>query len=493
MVAELYENLKTGENPRKNLIALKQELKEERSCRELSELLEGDYSYLTGLLQHTDAKVRGNAALVLGKLKQNENVAAIYDAYVRETKLFIKSSYLDALAELDISDCRPQLEERLKELESCSPKQEEEKHIREELASLRKLLKAERDRSRHKFQGYDETYGLILTTGNDYQEITAKQIKGGKVTILKNGVRVITSHIKPILQIPTYREMLFLLNAKKVEMEPGRTARALAESNLLDILKKAHNDEGGFYFRLGIHGRMPLEARGDFIKKCAFKLEKDTGYQLRNSVSDYELEIRLMECKDGTFLPLVKLYTFEEERFFYRKNTVSTSIRPCQAALLAALAKPYMMKYAKVLDPFCGVGTMLIERDRVCPARVMYGIDSFGQAIEGARENAHLAGKEINYINRDFFDFRHRELFDEIITNMPDRGKKEKKEQDLLYNEFFDAAGRHLTDDGKIIMYSNEKNFVKKYLRLHKEYQLIQEYSMDEKGIYHLFIIEKRA
>lgn len=493
MVAELYENLKTGENPRKFLIAIKQELKEEHSRRELLDILQGDYSYLLGLLQHTEPKVRGNAAIVLGRLKQNENTAAIYDAYARETKLFIRSNYLDALAELDITNYRPDLEKRMQELESYSPGQEEEKHIREELASLRKLLKAGQISHRHKFQGYDATYGLILTTGSNYQEITARQIKGGKVTILKNGVRVITSHIKPILQIPTYQEMLFLLNTKKTEMKPKQTAKALAESNLLDMLKKAHNDAGSFYFRLEIHGRMSLEERSDFIKKCAYALEQETGYQLRNSTSDYELAIRLMECKDSMFFPLVKLYTFEEKRFFYRKNTIATSIRPCQAALAVALAKPYMMEHARVLDPFCGVGTMLIERDRICPAKVMYGIDSFGQAIAGARENTHLAGKEINYINRDFFAFHHRELFDEIITNMPDKGKKDKKEQDLMYGKFFGSAGKHLTNGGKIIMYSNEKNYVKKYLRLHGEYHLIQEYSMDGKGIYYLFIIEKRV
>ena len=39
------------------------------------------------------------------------------------------------------------------------------------------------------------------------------------------------------------------------------------------------------------------------------------------------------------------------------------------------LAKPYLKEDAAVLDPFCGVGTMLIERNKVLPARSLYGID----------------------------------------------------------------------------------------------------------------------
>ena len=134
---------------------------------------------------------------------------------------------------------------------------------------------------------------------------------------------------------------------------------------------------------------------------------------------------------------------------------------------------------------------MLIERERICPAKVMYGVDIFGEAIAKAKENTKLAGREIYYINRDFYEFTHKYAFDEIITDMPERGKKSKDEQDALYAAFFDKADEVLTDKGRIIMYSNEKNFVKKQLRLHKEFTLLREYSMDEKDNFYLFIICK--
>lgn len=136
---------------------------------------------------------------------------------------------------------------------------------------------------------------------------------------------------------------------------------------------------------------------------------------------------------------------------------------------------------------------MLLERNRVCPARVMYGIDIFGKAINGARENTKLAGQNVYYINRDFFEFTHEYLFDEIITNMPDRGKKSREEQDSFYGRFFEKAAEVLGEKGRIIMYSNEKNFVKKQLRIRKDFVMLQEYGMDEKEIYYLFMIEKRG
>ena len=177
-------------------------------------------------------------------------------------------------------------------------------------------------------------------------------------------------------------------------------------------------------------------------------------------------------------------------RFSYRKNALAVSINPAQAALMLYLAKPYLKEDAAVLDPFCGVGTMLIERNKVLPARSLYGIDIYGQAIEGARENTQLAGVEISYIQKNFFDFTHRHKFDEIVTNMPTRGKKSKEEHDAFYAEFFQKAKQHLKPGGMIIMYTNEAGFVKKQMRLKKDMHLLKEYCIRQKEEWYLYIIE---
>lgn len=492
MIKELFENISAGQDIRKSLIALKQELKQEEARIELLALLQGDFSLITELLNDPDPKVRKNAAMTLGRLDQDQHVPLLYQAYQREEQLFVKSEYLKAMANLDCSSCKTSLEKRLEELQQVSPAKEEEKHFREELAALRKLVDMGASHKKHRFQGYDDTWEIILSTGKKHQNITAKQLKDGKSAILKSGVRLITSRIKSVLEIRTYRELLFLLNSKQISGEPKEAARALAESNLLLLLEKAFQSEDDFYFRLSLHSPRSLEQRSAFTKKCAFALEQETGGRLKNSASDYEVEIRLMENRKGQFLPLIKLSGLEDERFSYRKHTVAASIRPEQAALIAMLAKQYMKENAQVLDPFCGVGTMLIERDRVCRAEYLYGVDIFGEAIIKARENAELAGREIYYINRDFSEFTHEYLFDEIITNMPDRGKRDKEAHDGIYQMLFDQAQELLKGQGRMFVYSNEKNYVKKQLRLHKQFTLLQEYGMDDKECYFLFIIEKK-
>jgi 23S rRNA G2445 N2-methylase RlmL len=187
--------------------------------------------------------------------------------------------------------------------------------------------------------------------------------------------------------------------------------------------------------------------------------------------------------------PALKCHRMPDERFCYRKNVIATSIHPSTAALIMELSAPYLKENAQIMDPFCGVGTMLIERNQRVAAREMYATDIYGDAITFGRENARLAGTRIQFIHRDFFDFKHDYLFEEIITNMPVRGKKTKEEMERLYERFFSKALEITTREAVIIMYCNEAGFVKKQLRLHKELHLLQETAMQSKGDYSLFII----
>ena len=82
-----------------------------------------------------------------------------------------------------------------------------------------------------------------------------------------------------------------------------------------------------------------------------------------NSTSHYEVELRLVENKAGDFNLMIKLFTYKDPRFRYRREAMSSSIQPVNAALAMKLAQKYLKEGAQVLDPFCGVGTMLIERN----------------------------------------------------------------------------------------------------------------------------------
>jgi tRNA G10 N-methylase Trm11 len=131
-----------------------------------------------------------------------------------------------------------------------------------------------------------------------------------------------------------------------------------------------------------------------------------------------------------------------------------------------------------VLDPFCGVGTMLLERNTAVKAKTMYGIDSLGEAIDKARINTKKADVIVNYINRDFFDFKHEYLFDEIITNMPTTGRlMSERALSELYQRFFTKAKEHLKDSAILVLYTHNREFVKKFAnnrtyRIEKEFEI---------------------
>ena len=212
---------------------------------------------------------------------------------------------------------------------------------------------------------------------------------------------------------------------------------------------------------------------------------------LINSTSHYEVELRLLQHREGGFVPLLKLYTLPDHRFDYRRYYVAASMKPMMAAGLMALAKPYLKEYAQILDPFCGVGTLLMERRFAVPARNAYGIDTFGEAIEKARVNSKIAGMQTNYINRDYFDFVHDI---NLMRSLPicRQAICQNRSWTICIADFFEKSDEVLAEDGRMIFFSREMGLVKKQLRLHPQFRLAQEFCIQEKNGSYLFIVEKR-
>lgn len=507
MLEDIINALQNRQEIRGNLIQLKEHLREEERREELLELL-ADNSIFIDFLQEEDPKIRKNTALILGyygnswnqrgrengALMQENALRALAEAYEREETLFVRSDYLKAMQNFDCEVYRERLQEHYQKLLETDVPENEKKHIRKERRELEKLLRTKETGSFHRFCGYDLESEVILTTDRGFARITAEQIRTGKVAVSPGGVRVRTRNLRQLLKIRTFREMLFPVCAESFELEPQDAARKLLKGKMLELIEQHLEGEAPYYFRIQIPGNTnpDQDKKTAFIKKAAFALEEESGYRLVNSKEHYELELRLMQNKEGRFRGYLKFSNLPLNRFSYRKNVLPVSIHPVQAALLIRLARPFLKEDAAVLDPFCGVGTMLLEREQILPARSLYGVDIYGEAIRGARENTELAGVQISYIQRDFFDFTHRHRFDEILTNMPVRGRKSKEEQDAFYQRFFDKAAVHLEKDGTIIMYTNENGFVKKQLRLHRNLELLKEYCVRSKDGWFLFIIRSK-
>ena len=486
MIRETYEKIVQGLDVRQNVSLLRKEIKEENGRPALAYLLSGDFSVLEKLLADEDAKTRKNTALLIGDLGDNRLLKALFEAYEKETTLFVRSAYLTAMKEFDCREYLSVFKEQIKVLEEKLVKEDEQKkeyspdmaeskhsvtmpnkkHILEELHALSDLVVLMEGIEGHTFTGGDQLSDLVLLTNRNHVNVTAEQLKELGIDTYKEfgaGIMLTTDKPSEIARIRTVEEILFAIKGmKNCPMEPEAAAKKIVDAGFIDFLEERHGEEAPFYFRIECKSKMPLDKKSAFTRKMADYLEQFSARMLINSTSRYEVELRLIENKEGNFNVLVKLGTWKDMRFTYRKEVIATSIKPVNAALTVALAKDYIKPEGKVLDPFCGTGTMLIERHKQVPANTSYGIDIYGEAIEKAKVNTETAHQIIHYINRDFFDFKHEYLFDEIITNMPMATAK-KSEKDIydLYRRFFKKAGEHLTEDGTIIMYTHNLEMVK--------------------------------
>lgn len=479
------------ENVREALSRLRATLKEEGQ-KEAAKKLLGNGEAVLPLLEASDAKVRKNAAALLGDLSIPAAAQALFKAYQKEETLFVRGTLLGALEKTDPAPYGKELAERYRVLCAQEIKEEEKKHIRDELHALERILRREGRAPYHTFTGWNQRYTVLLTTDYKYAQVTADQITAYKKAIHPLGVQAVTDRLAELTEIRTFRELLFVIGLhEKLTIADGPEAfgTALAESKLLSLLERSHKEHAPFYFRIDIKAGLSLEERSRYTKRAAAVIEEKTGRKLLNAPDEYEFEIRMVLDKYEKIHVFLKMATVPMGRFFYRKETIAASIHPSRAALLFALAKPYLKKRAQILDPCCGVGTMLVERHRFLPVRESYGIDYFGEAIDKARINAEAAGLETHFIHRDFLDFTHSYPFDEIIANMPVRGKRTKEEQDDFYGRFFEKAQTLLAPGGIMLLYSNETGFIKKQLRLRPKWKLLEEYPIRPRDSFYLFIL----
>jgi tRNA (guanine6-N2)-methyltransferase len=97
----------------------------------------------------------------------------------------------------------------------------------------------------------------------------------------------------------------------------------------------------------------------------------------------------------------------------WRRQTVTGSLHPPVAAAMAGLAR--ISPRHRVLDPFCGAGTLLLEAHAVTPGATYVGVDRSPDAIAAAHANTPSQA----LIQWRIGDARLRQRVDRILTNPP--------------------------------------------------------------------------
>lgn len=538
------EKLKSGNDLRENLIELKLNIRKmpRRETYALSEAFEKEKTLVIKLLSDKDPKIRKNIALILGELSCQEYLEDLYKAYKEEKQLFARASYLEAISQMDYDSIRKSLEGDLCRLEKEKFSEEERKHRLNEYSEIKKMLGDDEKKDintgyndgkvKHFFADSKQRLTFLMTVNRNYTDILEKDVteispdRGILVKKSGNGLIICTDRIKELQQIRYYDEILLMPFTSKYRYaddgagaNAGANAEKLAKKMLDEGLVKylrrilyvedsAQNMKNAeiknsFRFRTELRtGNAAAEIfnerkRLSFVKTFSEEIERCSGGELINSTSDYELEIRFVIDGRMNVYPFIKLSAIDDRRFGYRLSAGAYAIKPQTAALCLRLSEKFLKKDAQVLDPFCGCGTFLIERSICMKCSDEYGIDIKGEEIDRARKNAEKAHFTINYINRDFFEFTHNYLFDEIITDMPfkiaGKGKirdSQKNADDpiyIIYKNFFKNAIKYLKSDGIMLLYTHDYELI--HLFSDSLYTIKQEFEISKVNGTYLIVL----
>lgn len=494
MIKELWKQIQNGQEVRQNLSKIRQVIKDRGERKKLLLLVDGEEAVLINLLQSEDAKIRKNAALLMGDLGNQPFMKPIWKAYKEEQQRFVKSSYLSAIGSFDYSAFLDAIKEQLFALRKEKVTEESQKHVMEEIRELSALIVRIEGVATHRFIGWDEAFDIVLLTNRNFQELTRDELlvlePNAKTKLLGAGIMASVKNLRWIREIRTYQELLFAVRGMETcEMEPDKIAQTIVSSPLLVFLSRSHEGNAPYYFRLEMKSKKDLSQKSMFLKKLSSKIESLSDRKLINTTNDYEFELRLIENKLGNCNIMIKLFTLKDTRFTYRKEVIPTSMKPVNAALAVALAKDYMKEDAQVLDPFCGVGTMLIERHKAVRANTTYGLDIQEDAILKARKNTEMAKQVIHYINRDFFQFKHDYLFDEVITNLPFQiGRFTEDEVYQIYERFFQTIAVLLKEGAVLILYTHNKEDIVR-LTFRTRFSVLKAYEISKKEGTHVMIL----
>lgn len=476
-------NIKNNEQVRESLIELKALTQKGFSIRDDIKLKDN----LIDLLEDEDPKIRKNSAVLLGNYDNTAGV--LLRAYYHEKTEYVKDAYLKGMS---MQDCRQyvgdlrQIQNELMQLDDHTPK-----HIQAQLKILNPLILKNQIHKKKIIKLKHEAIDVILTSLPYYQFVIFEHVLHLRYKPVIQGVLVRTDSLYDLLNIRVYKEMLIpLQRASGMEIELEAIVEGIRQSNIVDILDKLYDDQSVFYFKVedGMREKNP-----QLIKKVSEKLFEYFPQKLLNTTELYDIEIVLKEIKKGKVNAYLKLTHLKSPRFSYRKEVIATSMQPYVAATLVQLAKPYMKDKGKVLDPFVGTGTLLIEKNMVVPSTFAMGIDIFGRGIDSARKNTKLANQTIYYVNKDALRFVNNEMFDEILTDMPTLAQmKDEVALHDLYDRFFDRIRRLVKPEGYVFLYTSEISLVRKNLRLQSGYLALEEHYEIPRGknMFYFFIIK---
>lgn len=443
-----------GPDQRAALRALADACRKKKSSAAVKPLVMRDADKLMNI---SDDKARKTAFALIGECAPDECAQKLFKALRAEQTRFVRPSIILALG--NSADAA-------KYLQSYAIEPGEDKHIREEQDALKKALSKGMSAPQPADLKLPDTCALTSINKKALRlELEAANCVYGVNKFIKSALDTAAENIE---KLRCYSDALFHIGARG---EYRAAAKAL--DNIVC---------GGLSYRIeaGYYG---AQLRQAVIREVSEGFNK---YGYADNPSAYSFEIRVIA---GNIYAVFKT----EDRFAYRKQSIPASINPVAAASIMRICLPYMKDEACVLDPFCGSGTMLIERGYIKKTGALVGVDISPFAIKAACENRKASGLKIALIKGDILGYGGAR-YDEIISNMPFGLRVSGHGPNIkLYRAFADKLETLLKEDGVAFLFTQEKKLLRDTVGAKKGFTIIQEENFETGGLCPMLFVIKRG
>ncbi|MEG1810482.1 MAG: methyltransferase domain-containing protein [Clostridia bacterium] len=434
----------------------------------MNALLGDERAALHTALTSDEPKMRKNAARLAGELHDMRDVHPLIAALNAEQTRFVRPSMLLALGALGGEDARGVI---LAYEVPAAANEGEAKHEKEEREAFASARKSFFELDKHTFTGLDKPYELMLRTPDKLADSLAYELGLMHIVpqkIAQDCVELQSQEAIGLMGARSFTELLFVL-ARDIAPTPKAIAIRVKQQ-LQELLLGAHDGKPPFGYRIELRSEMD---RGAFARELASLLDGDI---LINSPSNYEVELRLEQLRNGGMNVFAKLFTIPDARFDYRAGALPASMHPATAAAVLRYARDYLSPDARVLDPCCGSGTFLIERGKLTDCASLTGVDIVHKAIDIARENAQLAGSCAKFIVNDCLRFEANRQYDEVIANLPFGNRVgTHAANERLYAGLLDRLPLWVKKGGTALLYTMEFTLLKKLVRERPQLKLMTE------------------
>ena len=264
--------------------------------------------------------------------------------------------------------------------------------------------------------------------------------------------------VEDLFGLAGYRAGLAPETASLDKIRGAAREAPLVEQMLQARVKVSPGARAGRRLRFRVIARMAGEhefRRVDFQRAVERGILERDDHTWRLEEGDAEVEFWATMI-DAEFFLSVRLSDDRMRHREYKTAHRPASLRPSSAAALAWLSAP--REDDVVLDPFCGAGTILIERANLGRYAMLIGSDRDAEALSAARTNVGNRYKPIQLENWDAAKLPlGNSSVDKIVTNLPwgvrygTHGENRK-----LYPVWFNSFARVLKSGGTMVLLTAE-------------------------------------